>query len=244
MEWKLVLIACSVFAAGAPSDNKDISADGGKHRDLRSDFRRLRREGAEGQQSFVEGLEEMAKKINSVGDRVDNLDTKLRLETERLETKLDFLDTKIFREVIPSQRSAIPSQRVRLSAFGALGRSYGRVEVWHQGEWGTVCRRGLVRFPRADSDGNLLRSSILPNGENTAGVICRSLGFDKGEPMFTEYSRGGRYMGAGTIWLDGVECKGDEKSLFDCNLNWPANMRCGHAADFSVECSYLSEDDE
>ena len=72
--------------------------DGGKHRDLRSDFRRLRREGAEGQQSFVEGLEEMAKKINSVGDRVDNLDTKLRLETERLETKLDFLDTKIFRE--------------------------------------------------------------------------------------------------------------------------------------------------
>ena len=65
----------------------------------------------------------------------------------------------------------------------------GRIEVLHDGEWGTVC----------DDSYNL----------NVANVYCRMLGYTRAE----KYHHSGRWgQGDGPIWLDEVKCKGDEVS--------------------------------
>ena len=66
----------------------------------------------------------------------------------------------------------------------------GRIEVLHNGEWGTVC----------DDSYNL----------NVANVYCRMLGYTRAE----KYHHSGRWgQGDGPIWLDEVKCKGDEVIL-------------------------------
>ena len=76
------------------------------------------------------------------------------------------------------------------------GNSYheGRVELYYNGEWGTVCDDGWD-----DAD---------------AGVVCRQLGFGSsgtaiiGQKFFSE--------GPGPLWLDGVSCVGRELTLASC----------------------------
>lgn len=77
--------------------------------------------------------------------------------------------------------------------IGASLENEGRVEIYHDGAWGTVC----------DDDWDI----------NDAEVVCNQLGFP-GALMALEYSYFGQ--GTGPILLDGVSCKGDEHYLTDC----------------------------
>ncbi|XP_062569409.1 deleted in malignant brain tumors 1 protein-like [Saccostrea cucullata] len=72
-------------------------------------------------------------------------------------------------------------------------RSEGRVEVFINGEWGTICYHYW-------SDAN-------------AKVVCKSLGYSG---ISTSHHRA--YFGAesGRVWLDRVQCQGTESSIFDC----------------------------
>uniref|UniRef100_A0A671RY93 Soluble scavenger receptor cysteine-rich domain-containing protein SSC5D n=1 Tax=Sinocyclocheilus anshuiensis TaxID=1608454 RepID=A0A671RY93_9TELE len=73
--------------------------------------------------------------------------------------------------------------------------SSGRVEVYHDGQWGTVC-----------DDGWELAE---------AQVVCRQLGF----PGAISVKPGGQYgEGSGPIWLDDMNCKGSESSLSECSF--------------------------
>ncbi|XP_076673301.1 uncharacterized protein LOC143371719 isoform X4 [Andrena cerasifolii] len=90
----------------------------------------------------------------------------------------------------------------------------GRVEVRHHGVWGTVC----------DDD--------FANAEAT--VICRSLGY------------GGRAVakkdgffgpGEGPIWLDEVDCYGNETQLYRCDHNHWGQHNCDHDEDAGVICT-------
>ena len=88
----------------------------------------------------------------------------------------------------------------------------GRVEVFLNGEWGTVC----------DDDW----------GINDAKVICRQLGFPKARYAKTSAFFG---EGQGEILLDDVGCVGFESHLRDCTAMFTHN--CGHGEDASVICS-------
>uniref|UniRef100_A0A8C8B2K0 Macrophage receptor with collagenous structure n=1 Tax=Otus sunia TaxID=257818 RepID=A0A8C8B2K0_9STRI len=91
------------------------------------------------------------------------------------------------------------------------GGRRGRVEVFHQGSWGTICDDYWD-----DQDGT---------------VICRMLGYSRAVSTFTATS------GTGQIWLDDVNCGGNEHSIFDCTKrNWGEN-NCSHSEDAGVECS-------
>jgi hypothetical protein len=107
--------------------------------------------------------------------------------------------------------SAVTEGTVRL-VEGEARRS-GRLEIFHEGEWGTVCDDG---FETVD-----------------ASVVCRQLGLPGlgGARTCLEVERGVRQ-----IWLDNVDCAGPETSLSSCASNGWGVHNCSHADDVWVEC--------
>ena len=88
----------------------------------------------------------------------------------------------------------------------------GRVEIYHNSEWGTVCDD---RFASDD-----------------AAVVCRQLGLTGGEAR-REAAFG---EGTGTIWMDDVQCDGTESRLADClTVGWGVH-NCRHSEDVGVSC--------
>uniref|UniRef100_A0A3B5MWJ2 SRCR domain-containing protein n=1 Tax=Xiphophorus couchianus TaxID=32473 RepID=A0A3B5MWJ2_9TELE len=93
------------------------------------------------------------------------------------------------------------------------GYCTGRVEIYHNGEWGTVCDDGW--------------------DNNDANVVCKQLGC--GPPFIVHASA---YFGEGTgkIWLDDVGCSGNEKSLSECYHRGFGTHNCEHVEDAGVTC--------
>ena len=118
------------------------------------------------------------------------------------------------------------------------GSSYleGRVEVCFRGNWGTVC----------DDEWD----------QNDANVACRQLGYsDRGKNKYLSSCRGYSFTlvgakavtsegsrppravdlygrGTGTIFLDDLECSGNESNLFECIRK----SNCQHDEDAGLVC--------
>ncbi|XP_077981230.1 scavenger receptor cysteine-rich domain-containing protein DMBT1-like isoform X2 [Glandiceps talaboti] len=88
----------------------------------------------------------------------------------------------------------------------------GRLEVYFNGEWGTVC---------ADEF-----------DEKDATVVCRQLGYSGGEIQM----QGSHGQGFGPIVLDDVDCTGHENSLQKCGNSGFGEHNCGHDEDVSIHC--------
>uniref|UniRef100_A0A672HCS7 Soluble scavenger receptor cysteine-rich domain-containing protein SSC5D n=1 Tax=Salarias fasciatus TaxID=181472 RepID=A0A672HCS7_SALFA len=101
---------------------------------------------------------------------------------------------------------------VRL-ANGGNSSCSGRVEIFHFGQWGTVC----------DDFWDLL----------DAEVVCRQLGCGTARSALSNAAFG---AGRGPIWLDNVHCYGNESSISDCRHSGFGVHNCGHHEDASVTC--------
>ena len=95
------------------------------------------------------------------------------------------------------------------------GTYYGRVEIYYNGEWGTICDDG---WDTAD-----------------ATVVCRQLGFYSSVIIFGSATHG---QGTGPIWLSRLSCFGNESSLFECGQLNVGTKNCSHSNDASVQCGY------
>ncbi|KAI8499070.1 hypothetical protein Bbelb_235230, partial [Branchiostoma belcheri] len=89
----------------------------------------------------------------------------------------------------------------------------GRVEIYREGEWGTICKNGW--------------------DENDAEVACRRAGFPGVQRALIDVDA---EAATGEIWMDEVDCSGTEANLKDCNHVGKDGHSCTHAEDVAVEC--------
>ena len=96
-----------------------------------------------------------------------------------------------------------------ISAFGT-----GRVEVFYNGYWGTIC-----------DDGWDIRD---------AQVVCRELGYKDAVRAL----HGGQIpAGFGQIWLGNIDCNGKEQNITSCYHRGWGVQYCSHYEDAGVECT-------
>ena len=90
----------------------------------------------------------------------------------------------------------------------------GRVEVYYNGVWGTVCDDGWDL--------------------NDAQVVCSELGLGKATAAIPNAFYG---LGSGWIWVDDVDCVGTEWTIGNCSHRGWGIQNCHHWEDASVNCT-------
>ncbi|XP_043390773.1 deleted in malignant brain tumors 1 protein [Chelonia mydas] len=106
------------------------------------------------------------------------------------------------------------SEVAQVRLVNGSSRCAGRVEVFHNKKWGTVCDGGWDL--------------------QDAGIVCRQLGCGTAlsAPAGAHFGQGSDH-----IWLDNVTCTGTEVALSDCRARSWGDSNCTHGEDAGVECS-------
>lgn len=96
----------------------------------------------------------------------------------------------------------------------------GRLEMFHDGRWGTVCDDYWT--------------------DDESGVACRQLGYPGAESNTGRFLRAHFGQGTGPIWLDNVLCEGHEGRLIDCPRisegKAVGGHNCTHEEDVGIRC--------
>jgi len=101
---------------------------------------------------------------------------------------------------------------LHLRLVGGSNELEGRLEILYYGYWGTIC----------DDFFDI----------TNANVACRRLGFPGARRYLTNVR-----AGSGAIWLDNVQCIGNETALEHCfHRGFGVNSGCGHYEDVGVTC--------
>ncbi|XP_073723256.1 scavenger receptor cysteine-rich domain-containing protein DMBT1 isoform X10 [Misgurnus anguillicaudatus] len=114
---------------------------------------------------------------------------------------------------VHGEDAGVICQNIRLVNGGNL--CSGRVEVLYNGVWGTVCDDG---WDLSD-----------------AAVVCRQLGCGNATEAKSNAYFG---QGSGQIWMDDVQCTGNENTLTNCTATPRGTHDCGHHEDAGVICLF------
>ncbi len=106
------------------------------------------------------------------------------------------------------------SDHVPLRLSGGEGRCSGRLEVYHNAVWGSVC----------DDQWDI----------SDAQVVCRQLGCGAALRADRNLVFG---AGEGVVWMNRVECRGNEIHLWDCPLSLKNHTDCSHKEHAGLTCA-------
>ena len=108
-----------------------------------------------------------------------------------------------------------PEGSIRL--MGGATSSEGRLEIYFSGRWGTVCENGW--------------------GARSAETVCKELGFNR----LVRKTDGSLYTYDGAndspVWLEEVQCEGDEERLSECPHGPLGTHLCSHEHDVGIICT-------
>ncbi|KAH9514984.1 hypothetical protein Btru_021590, partial [Bulinus truncatus] len=148
---------------------------------------------------MMEGIEEHQeqtdKLLSDLGKQISHLNQMLNKTSESLHNLQAVL--------------GLTEGSIRFNNNGAFG-SEGRLEVFHSGQWGTVC----------DDNFDI----------NAAQVVCKQLGYETNKATFY----GKAHYGQGTgipVHLDDISCSGQENKLVQCSHNVWGFTTCEHDED-------------
>ncbi len=110
-----------------------------------------------------------------------------------------------------SLSGALQNGDVRL--INGPAKNKGRVEVYYNGEWGTVCDDS---WNNQDGD-----------------VICKQLGYEYAERLYYRAYYG---QGSGPIWVDQIGCDVGAQSILECRHNGWNITDCHHGEDAALDC--------
>lgn len=97
---------------------------------------------------------------------------------------------------------------------GGPSLNEGLVEVYYNNTWGSVCDQ---MWDKQDAD-----------------VFCRMMGYTGStEPK----SSAGYGKGSDTVWLNNVQCTGNENSLFSCAHDGLRNHTCSSGNEATATCT-------
>ncbi|XP_041361946.1 scavenger receptor cysteine-rich domain superfamily protein-like [Gigantopelta aegis] len=100
---------------------------------------------------------------------------------------------------------------------GGRGPWEGRVEVFHDGQYGTVCDDGF--------------------GPEEAKVFCTMIGYNSSYYTLSRAENAAKFgPGSGPIWLDSVNCSGSESDISECQSDGWGVTDCDHGEDVGVVC--------
>ncbi|XP_038079312.1 scavenger receptor cysteine-rich domain superfamily protein-like isoform X2 [Patiria miniata] len=105
------------------------------------------------------------------------------------------------------------SKNLAIRLAGGMTAYEGRVEVYIDGEWGTVC----------DDDWDI----------NDARVVCRELGYGSAMAAVSAPAYG---AGTGPVVMNHVQCEGTEAELVHCQQSQWRDNQCRHTEDAGVRC--------
>ncbi|XP_071477442.1 antigen WC1.1-like [Diadema antillarum] len=100
------------------------------------------------------------------------------------------------------------------------GRNHleGRLEIFHDNQWGTVCADHFDK--------------------EAAQVACRALGLGNATGVLRVDAQPGVIVpGEGPIWLDNILCMGFEANLESCHFTGWGEHNCEHSQDIGIRCS-------
>ncbi|KFP46079.1 Neurotrypsin, partial [Cathartes aura] len=136
--------------------------------------------------------------------------------TYGLVNSLPYLNRKMTFSYILCLITAPVFTPIRLA--GGNNAHEGRVEVYHAGQWGTVCDD---QWDDADAE-----------------VVCRQLGLGGVAKAWSQAYFG---EGSGPVLLDEVRCTGNELSIEQCPKSSWREHNCGHKEDAGVSCTPLTD---
>ena len=95
---------------------------------------------------------------------------------------------------------------------GGASDYFGRLEIYFNGVWGSVCMDGFT--------------------DTAAQIVCRQLGYEGGTAVSFMHMQLG-----GFVWLDDVMCSGGERNLGECEHSpWGVHNCMPGISDISVQC--------
>ena len=157
-------------------------------------------------------------KLRPVHSRVPSREScEPRVETTEMETLCNYVCTTVVASCLLLLAIASPTtfalQNGDVRLVNGVSENEGRVEVYYDGQWGTVCDDS---WHSRDGD-----------------AICKQLGFESAERIFygAEYGEG-----TGPIWIDQINCPDGAESILECRHNGWGVHDCKHKEDASVRC--------